>query len=274
MRLLGVIYNEMPWTPFFLRHLLEYNCPIVISEGAPQVFPEHPRSHDGTLDLVRDFAAAHRDRVTLFETTPEFDRRHVEQTIWHEMLRPGELYMGTGADNYLHPETIREIRTVMEDPGNGHVYQFMPRMLNFVFNFRTVVHRPMAGLCGWWVDWWPCIYRRNEEYQLKFGNELMFNAEGACLATPHMLARGEVSEHVMLRRDLTMFHYRGVKGAMGRRVRFGVEGDQAWREHPLTAPYLGGYAGPHPKLLDKHPFRWVKDCREVPQEYSTADWRW
>ena len=43
------IYNEMPWTPYFLKHLLEFDCPLIIGEGASESRQQdNDRSCDGS----------------------------------------------------------------------------------------------------------------------------------------------------------------------------------------------------------------------------------
>lgn len=262
MIIFTAIYNEMPWTPFFLNSLLEWDCPIIISEGAPQ-FPE-PRSTDGSLEVIRDFADKH-DHVQVIPTDWTRDRHDVEYAVWKNLVQPGEWELNLSPDNYYMEEDIPQLKKLLK---KSNASWFLTHHRVFIYSFKKVVTRVYPGICGWWYRLWPCIIKKTKGIGRIRGDELPVDREGNYLIDPLQLQAGYIppqGSEVEVHWEISMFHYKGVKKYDRLQVRFGDEKAQNWWHADKDDPTLfEEYNGPHPAILDDHPWRRVEDCRDVP----------
>lgn len=268
------IYNEMPWVPFFLEHLLEFDCRIVIGEGASDVVQfENERSSDGSLEIINAFVDKWNDRVTLIPhkyTGSSKSREDVKMYVW-SCLEFDEWMFGLAPDNFYIPEDISRLKKICNEKNNG-IYTLLTGMKVFAFNFHTIVTKPnVKGLTKGWYRLWPCIWRKNYEYIQTVGDELLRQASHRArkLVTFRVQNSG-LPKGVLLREDITNFHYKAVKHRYTREKRFGEEDADAFSKHSLTASYLKKYNGEHHPILDNHPWRYVKDCR---RQNDKVNWR-
>jgi hypothetical protein len=265
MWVLLAMYNEMPWTPYALRHALEFDCPILLCEGGGDKSPDNPRSTDGTLELCDEFASRHK-HVKYVRTRRGMTRFHAERYLYYHILKDREWYLSFGGDNYYRDEDIPKLKDVLLH-ADGHIVQALTKMYVFVFNFQTIITESVHGLCGAWVSFWPCIQRKNDKYGLRYGDELLIDrTTGEYVASPSIvqasLRPASIRNDIMMVEDVIHFHYKGVKKTESRMIRYGDEGGKIFQEHPLEAPYLKYYDGDHPTILDDHPWRYTKDCRK------------
>jgi hypothetical protein len=285
MKIFTPIYNEMPWTPFFLRHLLDYDCPIVIAEGAADTIQNgSPRSTDGSLEIIKEFVRQWRDRVSLYyhnrklikkRNEPFRDRRpkwHIKYFKCWETLSDGELMVALAPDNFFTLEGIKRLKEIERENEFKDYYHILPYMKVFTYNFHTIVENPTEGICGPWFNLWPCIYRKNPEWIITIGSELLMQlGTRRPLIAPSIqrhLDRG--FKHAIILPDIINFHYKGVKKLESRIKRFGTDTANKWLHYPLDIPELKIYNGNHPTILDKHPWRHTVDCR---LESDNFDWR-
>lgn len=280
----------MPWTAFFLAHLLEYDCPIVIGEGAVhQVRYKSARSIDGSLELIQDFANTWSDRVTLHyhdikdkrvgragSRRPKFIAK---MKAWN-MLKDGEWMLGLAPDNYYLTEDIPRLKEVMRT-AHPDIVTLLTGMRVFVFNFRTHITKRKLGLCGPWVHYWPCIYRKNPQFILRSGSELLWNKERKKYINSPSVQGGYGKKgnkrRILVAKDIVQFHYKGVKSIANRVNRWGAqEGPGIFQDHMIqktwTVKYLKEYDGPHPAILDNHPWRYVYDCRAQKPKFNYKDY--
>jgi hypothetical protein len=279
------MYNEMPWTPFFLRHLLDFDCPIFIGEGASESKQNNnDRSTDGSWELIRLFMTRWSDRVKVYLHDYTLNtqtggrknflipRENIKMKVWNEAA-DDEWIIGLSPDNIYRHSDVKKIKDACDDAAKDD-YMLMTGQRVFAFNFQSVTPNATYGLCGGWTNLWPCIWRKNNEYVQFLGDELLKHCGTMThLATPDVqdLPRGESCPHVIFRKDIKQFHYKNVKKHTNRVQRFGSElGAQIFDKFDLTDPALIKYTGSHPSVLDNHPWRYTLDCRK---EKPNFDWR-
>lgn len=286
MKIFTPIYNEMPWTPYFLKHLLEYDCPIIIGEGAADtVQNKRHRSTDGSLEIIKVFAEEWSDRVELYyhnrkliNPNNQFGSRipkwHVKYHKCWDTLKDGELMLALAPDNFYNSEDIQKLKEVEKDPYYMDKFQLCTFMRVFVYNFETMIDRRDPGLCGPWATVWPCVYRKNKDWDITVGSEiLMLKGSRRPIVGPSIQDSICVDRpYVAMLPDITNYHYKGVKRYDSRLKRYGGALAKRWHRHPLRGGYLKEYFGPHPKILDDHPWRDATDCRLSRQEFKWQDY--
>ena len=280
-------YNEMPWTPYFLRHLLDFDCPIIISEGASESRQKNSdRSWDGSWELIQMFQKRWKDRVTVVLHDHSLSmpdnrksltrpRAMAKLKVWNDAPE-GEWIVGLATDNFYRKSDIEKIKQACKDATDND-YLLMTGQRVFNFNFKTTAIQKIAELCGAWLSLWPCIWRKNQHYVLtSTGDELLkdnannylvtANSQNALKANPNYSI-----EHVIFRPDIEQFHYKNVKKYTNRVQRLGSkEKAIIFKNYALDGEGLKLYDGTHPSILDTHPWRHVKDCR---MENPIFDWR-
>lgn len=280
------IYNEMPWTPFFLRSLLEWDCPIYIGEGAANILVnDNRRSTDGSLQLIKYFAEQWSDRVNL--TYFDYDKRTgsdrhgkgipkwlVKKKVW-DSINNGDWIIGLAPDNWYFPSGIKKIRAVMDSAPRASC-TLLTGMRVFVFNFRTIVTKQTGGICGPWATMWPCIYRKNAEFVLKPGSELLkHTSTKRTLAGPECQFYPPLSPQILIKKDIIQHHYKGIKTRANRKKRL-IQRSSKYVEQFNTMPlplqskgHFKIYEGKHHPLLGSHPWRHIEDCRN-----EKGSWNW
>jgi len=288
------IYNEMPWTPFFLKHLLEYDCPIFIGEGASDVFHGSPRSTDGSLELITRFAEVWKDRVTVIphdysQRGKSHDkyrpRELIKKQIWDSLV-DGEWMINLAADNFYSSDGIRKLKDIIREVSkNKKIYNILTEMKVFMFNFNTTIIRPNIGLCGWWYSLWPCIYKKNSEYTMVVGDELLYAISHGTVRHGNRIGmirdKFELRKiqrefktdnpHLYITKEITNFHYKGLKPLYKSKARQKKSVFEHVKNFPLEHEDLIKYEGLHPKVLDTHPWRKIDDCRKVESSFDYRD---
>ena len=281
------IYNEMPWTPYFLRHLLEFDCPIMIAEGAAEIkFNNSDRSTDGSWELIKLFAERWSDRVTIdlhdynlndhgsTRMTRMMPRETIKIKIWDE-AQLNEWIVGLSPDNIYNRSDIKKIKQACKESDKDE-YLLMTAQQVFCFNFNTVIIRPIQSICGPWVSLWPCIWRKNNEFIQVLGDELLKSSKSANYLSPpaiQQIPETQKIKHIIIRKDISQFHYKAVKKYTLRTLRYGgKEKAERFLNHPLHSNDLKQYNGKHPSILDSHPWRYVKDCRTENPEFNWKDY--
>lgn len=286
------MYNEMPWTPFFLRHLLDFDCPIHIGEGASEARQfDNDRSVDGSFELLQLFAERWKDRVTVYYHDYNMNDHGPQRKTWlrprsiikHQIwdnLKNGDWMIGLAPDNIYSQSDIQKIKKILNNAEDND-YLLMTGQRVFHFNFRKYANRMIPGICGAWTQFWPCIWRKNSEYILESGDELLkhhsTNIHLVLSKTQGDFLNSKLDEnsyiykHVIFAPKIKQFHYKNVKKYTNRVQRFGSdEKAMAFNTFPIDDEALSNYKGTHPSILDTHPWRHVEDCREEPAEF---DWR-
>jgi len=277
-------YNEMPWTPFFLRHLLDFDCPIIISEGASECRQKNSdRSWDGSWELIQMFQERWKDRVTVvlheygltIKNQPVRPRAIAKLNVWND-APDGEWIVGLAPDNIYRKSDIKKIKQTCEDATDDD-FLLMTGQRVFNFNFKTIATHKITNLCGSWLSLWPCIWRKNKHFILTYGNELLTHCrtrKRLVNADPlqfHIkLNPYHYKRHVIFKPDIQQFHYKNVKKYTNRVQRWSNEKAITFKNYSLNGKHLEQYDGTHPAILDTHPWRHVKDCR---MENPIFDWQ-
>jgi len=288
------IYNEMPWTPFFLNHLLEYDCPIFIGEGASEViYDKNPRSTDGSLELITRFAEKWKDRVTVINhdysqrrkgASGKFRPRElVKMQVWNQAVN-GEWIIGLSPDNFYSSEDIRKLKKIIQEVSREkEIYNILTNMKVFVFNFRTIITRPIIGLCGWWYNLWPFIYKKNPDYIMIPGDELLYEVANSTGRNRRGMIKDKFeirdlqaklkanNPHLYIAKEITNFHYKGLKFLYKYKHRQKKHIFEHIKSFPLVHEHLIEYEGSHPKVLDGHPWKKVVDCRKIKTAFNYKD---
>jgi hypothetical protein len=270
------IYNEMPWTPFFLKHLLEYDCPIIICEGASTTIQNgNCRSWDGSWEIIKAFAERWKDRVQIrlhnydlkknnFYVNEKYPREKLKVDIWNE-LPDKEWMVGLSPDNFYMPHDIKKLKD--EFSCSNDYVTLLTGMRVFVFNFKTVITHAIPTLCGPWVNTWPCIWKKNDTFFLNSKSELMIDpsTDGVLVGTNERPANPDNLKFIHFRKDIMQFHYKGVKPFYNRFQRFSGNEEKIKRYMNQSVSkeptFFETYDGEHHLLLDGHPYRKILDAR-------------
>jgi hypothetical protein len=273
----------MPWVPFFLKSLLEWDCPIVIAEGAANVkVYNSDRSVDGSLQIIKEFQRNWPDRVTIkyHHYNPNAKTVREKQTpkakIKMEIFSQLPTYdwmVGLAPDNFYTSQDIKKIKQFFAEAPK-QVATLVTQMKTFCFNFETVVERKVRGICGPWVNLWPCVYRQHPNFPMVIGDEVLRDKMNESIVHPQLQWGKEPSNpNIRVRRDIVNFHYKSVKkeSAKAKRLRRTNHSAPEYMNYPIAGQCMKPYKGPHPKVLDDHPWRHVEDCRKEPDVFFPED---
>jgi hypothetical protein len=160
-----------------------------------------------------------------------------------------------------------DIPTLKKSLKKSNATWFLTHQKVFSYSFSKVVTRIAPGICGWWYRLWPCFIKKTRDIGRIRGNELPVDREGRYLINPFQLQAGYIppeESEVEVHWELSMFHYKGVKKLRSRQIRFGDEKARFWWNADKDDPTLfEDYNGPHPAILDDHPWRNIDDCRNI-----------
>ena len=246
----------MPWTPYFLRHLLEFDCPIIIGEGASESKQKNSdRSWDGSYELIKLFADRWKDRVTVYlhdynlnthgddRITRLAPREAIKMKVWDE-ASDGEWIIGLSPDNIYTRSDIKKIKETCKHAGKDD-YSLLTSQQVFAFNFKTIVKTPVKNICGVWNSLWPCIWRKNDKYVLILGDELLKKkGSDQYLTIPGLqfFEKDKKIRHIIFRHDIKQFHYKSVKRYSNRVQRLKSElAVTRFMEYPLESDNLKQY---------------------------------
>ena len=290
------IYNEMPWTPYFLKSLLEWDCPIVIAEGAADTIQRNnERSTDGSLELIKMFADEWKDRVSLYyhkyhwggnakSTLTKRQRRLPKakikiDVVWKQMLEVGDWMVGLAPDNYYNKADTQKFKNLLlKIKPQDEICSVLTGTKVFNYSFKNLVASPIKGICGSWIKYWPCTYKKNPKWVLIVGDELLRHSKtnSTRLVSPECQWYGNYrNSYVKIADNLTNFHYKGVKMLYTSEKRLGSQRARRWMNLSMGVSKNRSchriYTGPHPEVLDDHPWRHVEDCRKDQQDFNWKD---
>jgi len=283
MILYSPMYNEMPWVPFFLKSLLEWDCPIHIAEGAANVkVYNSDRSVDGTLQIIKEFKRNWPDRVTIHyhHYNPNAKTARQKQTPKAKIkmklfsqIPDYDWMVGLAPDNFYMPKDIKKMKEFFKIAPK-QVATLVTQMKTFCFNFQTVVEKQTRGICGPWVNLWPCVYRQIPKFPMVIGDEVLHNPAGTSIVHPQIQFGKQASNaNIRVIRDIVNFHYKSVKkeSAKAKRLRRTNHSAPEYMNYPIAGKHMKKYTGPHHPVLDNHPWRHVADCRKEPDVFFPED---
>jgi hypothetical protein len=256
------VYNDVDWVGHNIDQTMQLCDVLMITEGSQfAAFPEIPeRSDDGTLDVISDKMQQYKGRITLTQTTRKHQNYRKNQCDNFnralELCKPGDYFIPTDADKILFEDSIDLLNEYMAE-GKLETIKFFGA--HFAFSF----------------DW---ILEINGKFQMR---DYVFKKMPGMYFKPTHNHQNAGKEHVII--GLKMFHhYKWLKSAARMKVRHKTSGmypgmlqwfKQNWTKIKLVAEmpqklYHGNfvlrmYDGDHPKILDDHPFRHIKDIRAL-----------
>jgi len=251
-------YNEKDWIGYTIDQAMKICDKLLIVEGSRFLcFNELPaRSDDGTLDIISDKMRAYPNRI---EVWPDgCDKGSFRENVTannHVALarcKIGDYFILCDSDEFYTDSFIDDMNEAMRE---GELDYMNWTGLQFAFGFKWV-----------YVD------------QVK--TAFLKKISGAHFAPLHK-PRGFGSRYVTIE-TIGCFHYCWVKTRerMLRRARIGIyKGMQEWFASNYNKIELieGGkihyvndqvftlrkYEGPHPSILDNHPWRHIEDIRKI-----------
>ena len=252
------LFNEKYWAGYAIDQAMKVCDKLLIVEGSNySTFADVPeRSDDGTLDIISDKMKAYPKQIELLKSERRFAKFTHNQcenfNIALSHCDEGDYFIMFDADEFFMDDFIPKVNQVMKE---GKIDYLQSEGLQFIFSFK-----------------W--IYSPHEKMVLlKKIPSLHF--------VPHNKPRGFGSVCVTIPGD-NHHHYSWVKSKerMKLRMRGGIykdmpawfdanwdkikliDGEEFYYVHlgPFT---VNRYDGPHPSLLDNHPWRHIEDIRKV-----------
>lgn len=252
------VYNEANWVGFAIDQAMMLCDKLLIIEGSQFVsFADIPeRSDDGTLDIINDKRKQYLSKIEVINTIRKHKNyRHnqcVNFNLALDYCEIGDYFISFSADEFYPNNTIDEMNRLMDE---GKMDHFISKMLSFGFSFK----------------WTFSVHERTPIYK-KVPSLLFY---------PTCKAVG-FGSMAMTSKEIFSHHYTFVKPRERMRLRMRTSGmyegmlewfDANWDKVELsdgaTFKYihksfiLERYNGPHPPILDDHPWRHVEDIRRI-----------
>jgi len=252
------VYNEKDWIGYTIDQAMKICDKLLIVEGAKFLcFNDLPaRSDDGTLDIISDKIRAYPNRIELWPDGCDEGnfRKNVcaNNQAALDRIKTGDYFILCDSDEFYMDSFIDDMNEAMRE---GDIDCMNWTGLQFAFGFKWVFAK---------------------QAKMAFLKKI----PGAHF-TPLYKPRGFGSNYVTINR-ISCLHYCWVKtrDRMLRRARIGI-----YKEMPewFAANYdtikltegakinyvnnqiftLKKYEGPHPSILDNHPWRHIEDIRKV-----------
>jgi len=252
-------YNEVNWIGFTIDQAMMLCDKLLIIEGSQfaDFYDISERSDDGTLDVISDKVKQYSKEIKVVNTVRENENYRVNQcanfNFGLTQCDIGDYLISIDADEFYLDSTIDEMNQLMDE---GKIDYFTPEMLMFIFGFK-------------WT----------------FGTQnriTIFKKTPALIFRPtHQIKRG--LGPVGIKSDkVSCHHYTLVKPRERMRIRMKTSGmyegmlewfDQNWDKTKLLEGgifkyihklyTLKQYSGPHPSVLDKHPWKDIGDIRKL-----------
>ena len=250
-------FNEKDWAGYAIEQAAMLCDKLLIIEGSNySTFADVPeRSDDGTLDIISDKMKAYPKQIELLRSERRFAKfTHNQCENFNLALSHcgnGDYFIPLDADEFYMDDFIVKLKQIMDE---GKVDYLRSEGLQFIFSFK----------------WTYCTHVKM--VLLKKVSGLHF--------TPHHKPQGFGPVSMLIAGD-NHHHYSWVKSKerMKLRMRGGIYKDMpAWFDanwdrikladgESFHYVHLGAftvkkYDGPHPSLLDKHPWRHIEDIRK------------
>ena len=257
-------YNEADWIEYAIAQARLLCDRLIICEGSQFVaFPDIPeRSNDGTLDLINDQQKKHPGFIEVMPSVR--DHRNYRKNQCDNFNRAlktckvGDYFLPLDVDEYYSDAYIERMNAFMTE-GQHDCVVAHGRLFAFSFD--------------WVLDFQP----DNPQWWSK---EAYFKVTPALHFIPTHKSRG-VSERYQ-DTELGLFHYTWLKPKSRMAVRMKTSGayknmvqwfNSSWdhlklqdglrqRSHKGKDFVLHAYNGPHPSVLDAHPWRHLDDVRK------------
>jgi glycosyltransferase involved in cell wall biosynthesis len=260
-----MVYNEIDWVSYAIDQATLLCDRLIICEGAQFTSFPHlsERSDDGTLDVIEDKKVEYPKFIEVMNTARSHSnyRRNQCENFNNALSKcnEGDYFLPLDVDVFYKDSLIERLNSIMVE---GKIDVVRASGTNFAFGFN-----------------WK---RADGDGSLDiFNHEPVYKKTADSHFVPTHQPRG-FGFTVVSMEGQNIFHYTWVKPSKRMRVRMETSGfhpgmlswfDNNWdfielKENVAWKNHLGGvfklikYDGPHPKVLDSHPWRNVNDVRK------------
>jgi len=252
------VYNDADWVGYAIEQAMKVCDKLLIVEGSNFMhFDGLPaRSDDGTLDIISDKTKAYPKRIELWldgsDTGSHRGNQCANHNIALERCKAGDYIIPFDTDEFYADDFIGEMNEAMRE---GEVDRMDWTGLQFAFSFRwffaTHIKRALLKKV-------PGAYFTPLHKPQRFGLNHIIVERISCL---HYCW---VKSHDRMQRRARIGIYKGMKEWFKRNYNMIklAEGEKIYyvNEQVFT---LREYKGPHPSVLDDHPWRHVEDIRKL-----------
>lgn len=281
-KIIGIFltWNNIEWFKYAIKQALEFCDEVLLVEGCH--FNKYPRrSTDGTVEFLNTIKNHKKLRIFNFNIT---DRNDVVQLKIRTSLlkysnycKPGNWIIQWDDDNFFFEEDLRKIKSLIRTTDFDTIL-FRERRFIFNFKFNTFsAKKPVFNRGGGQIDritpgaYFKGIIEQQTHPRLYYKDGTKYN-------------------RIIYLDDLISFHYHHIKKPERVKARWEIsleKGNLHNKDHYhkfMTIRWdneneiyqfkeiienLNGevgfniYNGPHPKILDNHPWRNIEDVRKV-----------
>ena len=256
------VYNEIDWINYAIEHALKLCDKLIIIEGSQfSSFKNIPeRSNDGTLEIIHKWFDEYPKEIELINTirkNPNYRENQASNfNLVLKKCEKGDYLIPLDADEFY----FKYIKKIIEITEEGKIDYLISTGPNFAFSFNWRLILSSADL-----KYKQTLFKKNNKLKfvkthkpVKHGPNKVVDESGDCLVHYKWVRPYER----MFIRHLTSGFYDNMVDWF----------DKNWNKIDLKENkkynYYGGYFylekydGPHPKILDSHPWRLIEDIRK------------
>ncbi len=259
------VYNEIDWIKYSIDHAMNFCDKLIIIEGSQFVnFKKIPeRSTDGTLDIIYEKMKEFHDKIELINTIRKFpnyrDNQAANFNLALSRCDDGDYFIPFDVDEFFFDDFIEKINQLTKE---GEVDLIITSGLNLAFSFKwriifndTFFHYPKES-----------VFKKNNKLYfvrthkpLNYGPNVTVFDKGDCLIH-YKWVRSK--ERLYIRHKTSKFYKHMSKWFNKNWEKIELIQNKRYKYYGGYF-YLEKYEGPHPTILDKHPWRNIEDIRKV-----------
>jgi len=259
-----MVFNEVNWISYAVDQAVKICDEVIICEGSQFTsFSDIPeRSDDGTLDIIEDKKKEYYPIITHVNTIREKNNYRSNQcanfNLALDMCDIGDYFVVLDVDVFYRDAFLEELNDIMKE-NKVDIVKVQGYLYGFSFKWR--LHYEKSSI--WAHD---ALYKKVNGFRFVPTHK------------PHGVGKNKI-----INTDENIFHYTWLKPKERMRIRMKTSGfypgmlewfDRNWdkielvENKPQTAHNKGSfllerYEGPHPSVLDDHPWRYIEDVRCV-----------
>lgn len=257
-------YNEINWIKYSIQHAMKFCNKLVIIEGSQFTdFKEIPlHSTDGTLEIIEEMMEEYPKDIELTTTIRKYlnyrENQAANFNLALKRCKNGDYFLPLDADEFYFDDFIKKIIDITDDGDIDYLQGSGP---NFAFSFNW---RLIMSTADYYYP--QVLFKKNRKLKFvkthnpkNYGHNYVFDKSGTCLNHYKWI---RPNERMLIRHKTSGFYKNMLEWF-----------NQNWFNIELVEnkkyEYYGGdfhlqkYDGPHPKILDKHPWRSLEDIRKV-----------
>lgn len=290
MIIVGVmpVYEEADWIEWAVEGIIDFVDELVIAEGyqGPAWHFGTCRSKDGTIDIIKKLAKKH-DKITLTKCQPCAHVLRGKAATHNHVLKMSRLinkadwYMICDADEFYSDRQKETVRKALENTTNDafslNARYFFYNFEYFIYMYRLVrIFRVTDGMYfkpgqfPYYADGRP-YYDDTNPSELILEDDPMFHY--SFVKKPSSEIKRRIMEYCAAQRYKFVFDWI-------EQVYLKWSRENAEEIYELNARLFNGqggiffdghhdaqrlrvYKGEHPRIMNNHPFRHIKDIREI-----------